>query len=116
MSFLSGFLPSHGLYGHIQKNNAKSLLLLAAFLLLFELLNFIAHAGGMARARMEFARMEAATSLSRQGGNTASQPVLTAAQKELAETRAAERSRPTASRCAITIPMIRAPRNSRRSP
>lgn len=31
-------LPTHGLYGHIRNNNAKSLALIAAFFLLFELL------------------------------------------------------------------------------
>lgn len=34
-------LPVNGLYGHIQRNNAKSLLLLGVFFLLFEILAFI---------------------------------------------------------------------------
>lgn len=86
MSFLSGLLPARGLYGHIEKNNAKSLLLLAGFLLMFELLNFSVHLGGMAHARLVFERIDTFTTwLLHRDDNLAVQRAQTPAQKERAE-------------------------------
>jgi heat shock protein HtpX len=86
MSFLGGLLPANGLYGHIEKNNAKSLLLLAAFLLMFELLNFSVHLGGMAHARVALERIDTiATRLLHRGDDLAMDRAQTPAQKERAE-------------------------------
>ncbi|MBY6242016.1 M48 family metalloprotease [Methylosinus sp. Sm6] len=86
MSFLGGLLPANGLFGHIEKNNAKSLLLLAAFLLMFEMLNFSVHLGGMAHARLVFERIDTFTTwLLHRDDNLAMQRAQTPAQKERAE-------------------------------